>query len=83
MWVYFLIFPFVKLFQLTTVTRSPIILFQGSVEKTTHNNKNDHAKYLKRMCLRTGSNRGSSVYETDALPLGHEGWYSQDMITIW
>ena len=42
----------------------------------THNNKNDHDKYLKRMCLRTGSNRGSSVYETDALPLGHEGCYS-------
>ena len=30
------------------------------------------------MCLHRGSNPGSSVYETDALPLGHRGYGCRD-----
>ena len=33
-------------------------------------------KNVTLACPGRGSNPGSSVYETDALPLGHRGWQS-------
>ena len=45
------------------------------IEKKKEKKKNNN-KFIKTtllMCPRRGLNPGSSVYETDALPLGHRG----------
>ena len=51
-----------------------MIIIIGGVRYKYKKKEKLKRKKSSQHCLRRGLNPGSSVYETDALPLGHRGW---------